>query len=281
MDVSLLCSSQPSYQASSPLELELGKTFKLSSSVGSFKVSNRNVRGPPGQDVLLILIGAFGSAPVTNTGGVLGDIWSAEQRAAAIVGYSMALVGGPTIGPLIGSAMVTSYLRWRWTQYISGIYILFIVVVDVLLLDESYPQALLVKKAQRLRHESGNWALHAKHEEWDVSIRELGNKYLVRPFQVLFTPIGFLVALYSSFTYGILFATLGAYPIEFEEVRGWSPVVSSCAFLGTLVGVFFGAGINLTNQRFYVKKLKANNGKPVPEARLPPMMVGAICFTAG
>lgn len=41
--------------------------------------------------------GLFGAAPVTNTGGVLGDIWSAEQRGAAIVGYAMAVVGGPTV----------------------------------------------------------------------------------------------------------------------------------------------------------------------------------------
>ncbi len=76
-----------------------------------------------GKDIQTILIcrffqGMFGSAPVTNTGGVLGDIWSAEQRGAALVGYAMALVGGPTIGPLIGSACVTSYLGWRWTQYV-------------------------------------------------------------------------------------------------------------------------------------------------------------------
>jgi MFS family permease len=239
-----------------------------------------------GKDIQTIIIcrffqGVFGSAPVTNTGGVLGDIWSAEQRAAAVVGYALTLVGGPTLGPLIGSAIVTSYLRWRWTQYISGIFIMFIIVLDVLLLDESYPQALLVRKAQRLRHETGNWALHSKHEEWDPSLSEMAHKYLVRPFKILGTPIGALVAIYSSFAYGILFATLGAYPVAFEEVRGWSPVVGSLAFVGTLVGVFFGAAVNLLNQRFYLKRVRANNGKPVPEARLPPMMFGGISFAAG
>lgn len=64
--------------------------------------------------------GVFGSAPVTNTGGVLGDIWSAKQRGVAIVGYAMAVVGGPTLGPIIGGAVVqTSYLGWRWTEYVS------------------------------------------------------------------------------------------------------------------------------------------------------------------
>nr|POE94623.1 efflux pump bik6 [Quercus suber] len=58
--------------------------------------------GGAAKDIQTIMLcrffqGLFGSAPVTNTGGVLGDIWSAEQRGAAIVGYAMAVVGGPTV----------------------------------------------------------------------------------------------------------------------------------------------------------------------------------------
>ena len=239
-----------------------------------------------GKDIQTVLIcrffqGLFGSAPVTNTGGVLGDIWSAEQRGVAIVGYAMAVVGGPTLGPLIGGAICMSYLGWRWTQYITGIYVMAILVLDILILDESYPPSLLVTKAQRLRHESGNWALHAKHEEWDASLGEMANKYLVRPFQLLSTPICFLVALYASFVYGILYATLGAFPIEFEEIRGWNQVVGALPFLCTLLGTFIGAAANLLNQEFYLKRLKANNGRPVPEARLPPMMFGSLFFVAG
>jgi MFS family permease len=63
--------------------------------------------------------GFFGSAPVTNTGGVLSDIWSPEERGAAIVGYAMAVVGGPVIGPIAGGAIVQSNLGWRWTEYVS------------------------------------------------------------------------------------------------------------------------------------------------------------------
>lgn len=63
--------------------------------------------------------GFFGSAPVTNTGGVLGDIWKPEQRGVAIVGYALAVVGGPCLGPIVGGAIVDSYLRWRWTEYVS------------------------------------------------------------------------------------------------------------------------------------------------------------------
>lgn len=63
--------------------------------------------------------GFFGSAPVTNTGGVLGDIWAPTQRGTAIVFYAFAVTGGPVLGPIVGGAVVQSYLRWRWTEYVS------------------------------------------------------------------------------------------------------------------------------------------------------------------
>lgn len=238
------------------------------------------------KDIQTIMItrfftGFFGSAPVTNTGGVLGDIWTAEQRGAAIVGYAMAVVGGPVIGPIVGGAVVQSYLGWRWTEYLTGILMMFTLTLDILILDETYPPALLVYKARRLRFSTGNWALHARHEEWDVTYKELANKYLVRPFQLLATPICFLVALYASFVYGILYLCLAAFPIVFQEVRGWNQVVGALPFLGILVGVLFGAAINLTNQKFYIARFKANNNFPVPEARLPPMMLGSVFFAAG
>ncbi|KAK4633580.1 Efflux pump bik6 [Fulvia fulva] len=242
--------------------------------------------GGAAKDVQTLMIcrffqGLFGSAPVTNTGGVLGDIWPPEVRGAAMVGYAMTIVGGPTIGPIVGGAFIVSGVGWRWTQYLTGIMMMFILTLDVIILDESYAPVLLVSKARRLRHESGNWALHAEHEEWDISLVELANKYLVRPFQLLATPICFLMALYASFCYGILYASLAAFPIEFEEERGWNELVGSLPFLAMLVGICIGAFANFFNQKFYISRWKANNFRPVPEARLPPMMGGSIVFAAG
>lgn len=225
--------------------------------------------------------GFFGSAPVTNTGGVLGDIWSPEERGAAIVGYAMAVVGGPVLGPIAGGAICQSYLGWRWTEYLTGIMMMFFLVMDIIFVDESYPPVLLVSKARRLRFQTGNWALHARHEEWDVTLKELGNKYMIRPFALLATPICFLVALYASFVYGILYLSLAAFPIVFQEIRGWNQVVGALPFLGYLIGIFMGAGVNLANQKFYLKRFKANNNRAIPEARLPPMMLGSVVFAGG
>ena len=156
-----------------------------------------------------------------------------------------------------------------------------ILFLDILILDESFSPVLLVSKARKLRIETGNWALHAKHEEWDISLRELGNKYLIRPFQLLFTPICFLVSLYACFVYGILYATLAAFPVVFEENRGWNQVVGALPFLALLLGICIGAVANILNQKFYIKRFHAAGDHPVPEARLPPMMYGSVSFCAG
>ncbi|OCT48995.1 putative MFS-type transporter [Cladophialophora carrionii] len=234
--------------------------------------------------------GFFASAPVTNTGGVLADLFPASQRGIAIATYAMAVVLGPVFGPIIGAALVVQRnLGWRWTEYLTGIIQLFFLSLDVIFLDESYPPRLLVYKARRLRHQSGNWALHAKFEEWDVSIQELANKppscstltivqFLVRPFQLLTTPICALVALYASFCYGILYMQLGAIPIIFAENRHWKQVPSELPFLAILLGAVTGAAINIFNQILYNRKA---GGKVAPELRLPPMMFGSFLFAAG
>ncbi|KAI5295866.1 hypothetical protein KEM52_006673 [Ascosphaera acerosa] len=232
-------------------------------------------------EITRFFTGFFAAAPVTNTGGVMGDIWSPEHRGAAIVGYAMAVIGGPMIGPIAGGAIVQSYLGWRWTEYITGIMQFFFLILDVLIIDESYPPKLLVKKAQRLRFQTGNWALHALHEEWDVSFRELAHKYLIVPFALLTTPICFLVASYASFVYGILYLNLAYFPIVFQEIRGWGQLVGQLPFLALLIGILFGAVLNLFNQKFYVSRFRANGNRAVPEARLPPMMIGSIFFAAG
>lgn len=139
----------------------------------------------------------------------------------------------------------------------------------------------MVYKARRLRIQSGNWSLHAQHEEWDASLKELANKYLIHPFQLLATPICFFMLLYASFVYGLLYLSLASFPIEFQEISGWNAVVGALPFLALLVGILLGAVVNLLNQKFYIKRYRANNNRPVPEARLPPMMIGSIFLHTG
>ena len=98
---------------------------------------------------------------------------------------------------------------------------------------------------------------------------------------LLTEPMVTCIALYASFVYGLLFLTLEVFPIVFLEHRSYGVVESILPYLGLFVGVVCAMLINLANQPQYIKAVKRNNDKAVPEARLPPMVVGGVCFTVG
>lgn len=56
------------------------------------------------------------------------------------------------------------------------------------------------------------------------------------------TPTCFSLALYASFVYGIIYANLAAFPIEFQEEPNWNLLVGALPFLGLLFGILLGGG---------------------------------------
>lgn len=81
--------------------------------------------------------------------------------------------------------------------------------------------------------------------------------------------------------YSIVYLNLGAFPILFQEVRGWDKITSSLPFLALMVGIAIGGVCNFMSQKFYLRKVSENDGRAVPEARLPPMMMGSVSLTVG
>lgn len=56
----------------------------------------------------------FGSAPVSNDTAAFGDIWSPQTRGTVMNFYAIAVIGGTTLGPVIGSEfLANSRLGWR------------------------------------------------------------------------------------------------------------------------------------------------------------------------
>lgn len=150
--------------------------------------------------------------------------------------------------------------------------------------NERTQPVLLQRKAAHLRHSTGNWALHAKSDEEELTGRTIVEKHLALPLRMLVTePIIACLALYNAFVYGLLYLLFEAFPVEFQENRGWTPVQSSLPFLAVLVGVVISGGIQAAYQPIFWKKLDTAHEqgfKNDPEARLPPMILGAVLFCA-
>lgn len=119
------------------------------------------------KDIQTILItrffaGVFGSSPISITGGSIVDIWSPRQRGTPMVCYGITIAAAPTLGPIIGGALIETGCRWRWTEYLTGIVMMVQFLLDVLWLDESHADVLLARKADGLRRATGNFVLHTK-----------------------------------------------------------------------------------------------------------------------
>ncbi|WWC85578.1 uncharacterized protein L201_000442 [Kwoniella dendrophila CBS 6074] len=227
--------------------------------------------------------GMFASAPVTVVGGGIADMWSQRERGSAIVIYSLCIVGGPTLAPVIGSAISESYLTWRWTEYIVVILTSTVLLLDIFFLAETSGNTILTKRAKRLRFETGNWALHSKHEESDHSLKVFLHKNLQLPIKmIIMEPMVTLITTYNAFAYGVLYLLFASIPIIFEETRGWSSVPGSLPNLATLVGTLLAAALNyMYSVLIFAKYLDEHGGKAPPEKRLPPMMLGSILFPIG
>ncbi|KIV95933.1 hypothetical protein, variant 1 [Exophiala mesophila] len=240
-----------------------------------------------GKDLQTVLIcrfftGMFGSCPLAVVAAVFSDMFDNQQRGPAIVIFSSMVFMGPMLGPFIGGFINTSYLGWRWNVYLPGIMGSAALILNVFFLKESYPPVVLVGKAAELRRRTKNWGIHAKQEEVEVDFRELITKNFSRPIRLLITePIILAITIYMSFIYGLLYLFLTAYPLVFQGVHHFRPGVSGLPFFGMVVGIFIVAGYIIFTSRQYNKKLEANGGIPIPEWRLPPVIVGGVLFAIG
>lgn len=155
-------------------------------------------------------------------------------------------------------------------------------LIGLFVYPESYAPVLLQRRAKKLRYETRNWALHAQADENQVDFRQLAQKYILRPFAMLFLePILLLVTLYMGFIYGILYLFFEVYPISFQEERMWNAGVGALPFLSISVGVVLGGLlITYTTKTRFARKLK-EHGKVIPEERLIPMIIGGAVFPAG
>lgn len=154
--------------------------------------------------------------------------------------------------------------------------------IALIVVPETYAGTILQRRAARSRHETKNWAIHAKLDEQRVTAADILTRYLYLPFKMLIQePILLLITIYLALVYGILYLFFEAYPVSFQEERGWNLGVGALPFLGITVGVVIGAVVVswITKTRF-ARKLK-KHGRVVPEERLPPMILGGVMLPIG
>lgn len=156
-------------------------------------------------------------------------------------------------------------------------------IINSLVIPETYAPYLLRRRAAALSKKTGKIYIskvdagrprHTVAEQFKIA--------LLRPWVLLFKePIVLLTSIYMAIIYGTLYLCFAAFPIVFQQGRGWSPGVGGLAFIGIAVGMMFAVVGTILDQKRYMRVVEANGGAAPPEARLPPTLVGSILIPVG
>lgn len=228
--------------------------------------------------VLRFLAGIFASPPLATAGATLGDIWKFPALGTALAVWAFGAISGPFTGPLIGSALVQHhpwrYIFWFLLAMSGGFFFIMLA-----LLFETNPQELLVRKARRLRKQTGSDRYIAKGEiiAKQQKVSEVLLQMFYRPVKItVMEPVLLLMDIHIGLIYSIMYLYFEAFPIAYIELRGWNLVQMSLGFMPFLVGAAIAAVFYL----FYL--YSSVNRLDRPESVFgPSAIVGSFLLPAG
>ncbi|KAF2260915.1 MFS general substrate transporter [Lojkania enalia] len=223
--------------------------------------------------------GLTGSPALAVGAGTNADLFPPQQRAVVTSMFLMAPFLGPALGPIVGG-YAAQYKGWQWTQWCM-LFITLAIYLISLPTQETYKPVILARRAQKLGIQPPNVAHNA-------SLKTTLIQNLVRPVHMLFTePVVFLLSLYTSFAFAILFLLFAAFPLIFQSAPYlFSVSQTGLAFLSIGLGVVLAAvtGILIDRgiyQKHFRKAVAAGCHHAAPEHRLYNMMVGGVGVTVG
>ncbi|KND90374.1 putative transporter [Tolypocladium ophioglossoides CBS 100239] len=231
------------------------------------------------------MAGIGGSAPLAIGGGLLSDLFAAEERGRAISVYSLMPLLGPAVGPIAGG-WIAERTSWRWVFYSTTIACGVIQTVGLFFLQETYAPVLLHRKRMRLVTETGNAALRTEYDHPGRTLAQTLGIALTRPFRLLATqPIVQVLSLYMMYLYGMIYLVLSTFPTLWSVEYHESPGIQGLNYLSLGIGFFLGTQLRAPLQdRIYAalkRRYVPDGGPGRPEFRVPMMIPGGVLVPVG
>jgi hypothetical protein len=157
-------------------------------------------------------------------------------------------------------------------------------LICALFVPETYAPVLLRKRAEKLSKITGKvYKSKADVEQGRKSVGQAFKTALSRPWILLLRePIVLLLSIYMAVIYGTLYMLFGAFPIVFQQGRGWSQGIGGLAFIGVAVGMIAAVIYSIWDNKRYTNVIaNSPSGIAPPEARLPPALLGSIAMPIG
>lgn len=225
--------------------------------------------------------GFFGSSFLSIAGGTITDIFKKDEIGVPMCLFSLSPFCGPALGPLV-SGFINANIDWRWTFHVLTIYSGAMLLVVILLVPETYVPVLLVRKAERIRKDTGNGKYYAPLER--LRARSLLLTCLEAPKRPLLLlvrdPMMAVLCAYTGLGLGIIYMFFVAFPYIFRTVFLFNIWQQGLCFLGMLIGMVLGGCFSPTFQKVYNDCVQ-RSGVNKPEYRFYPFMIGVFLIPMG
>ncbi|PHH64346.1 hypothetical protein CDD81_4703 [Ophiocordyceps australis] len=217
------------------------------------------------------------AASMSNSPGILADLWQDTARGNPMAVYSAAAWMAPSVGPIISGFMEIKG-GWRWAMYVL-LCVNALTTLVMLSIPETCRPVILKKRAKALRHArpAQYRELQSELEAHAQSLLLMYKEALLRPWALLFDLINFCCAVYMAVVFTLQFMLLSIYPIVFQNMRGWNKGVGQLPLLGAVVGALAAALLVVWDTRRRHNKHKTHSILE-PEDRLLVGIIGGVGF---
>ena len=241
------------------------------------------VKNIAGLCILRFLAGIFALPALATGGASVADVLPLAWMPVGLATWSMGAVAGPSLGPLIGSALIVAG-GWRWTFWFMAILLGSALIVLTFTFPELYDKTLLARKAKRLRAitQNPNIKLVGEIENEALTTHQVLVDTLWRPIEItLLEPVVLAVNLYISLVYAIMYLWFEAFPMVFVEVFHFKLVPMGTTFVAIITGILLGAIIYVSIIYHLFTKKELAGTKVSPEVFMPIAIAGSILMPVG
>ncbi|THC95323.1 hypothetical protein EYZ11_005183 [Aspergillus tanneri] len=225
----------------------------------------------------------------TMVGGVISDIYHAEDRNTPMALFSGAALFGTGLAPLLSSVIV-QHTTWRWVYYSHAIVSAVFTILIFFFFKETRGSVILSRKAaalnkyydalERAGHvgvilcdgQSGEkvqvrrvrWKV--KSDEQRVSLVQMISISCYRPFHMLITePVVFFFSLWAAFSWAVLYLQFGSVPLVFKSNHKFTIEQSGAVFTSMCVGAILATVISIYQESIAMRFITLPKS---PERRL-------------
>lgn len=243
-----------------------------------------------GMIISRLVTGSGASVFATLTGGVVSDIYRKEDRNTPMSLYSLAILFGTGLGPLL-SGVIVDRLGWRWIFYVQLMAIGATTLAILALFQETRSNVVLSRKCDALNKMAethgpppGSPPVARVQFQPQTTERKLDISVIYRSFAfpmrlLMSEPVVFCFSLWASFAWAILYMQFSSIGIVFQDVYNFSNTQVGAVYTAVIMAAIIGTVLAIVQdpitRRIWPQRMAT------PEGRLMAPCIQSILLPAG